>query len=215
MSAGLGPGEGDDPTIPIGPLVDLWSWGFETSRAMSERVLEMYAGLGTSAMRALSGDLESELRSVRLDVERLADLSVEVFDRLLAVVSRVGKESSDAPLPPDQVVLRVRPGESTSAELWVHNVSTGERAVPRVRCTELVAATGGEPLTATIELAAAPLAAGNSRLCMLALDVAHETQCGVYHGVVTSDATPDSVVLVSVEVSDSASTDGSALHDAR
>ena len=195
-------GPGDDPAVPLGRLVDLWSWGFETSRAMSERVLEMYEGLGSSAMRALSGDVESELRSVRLDVERLADLSVEVFDRLLAVVTRIGKESADAPATPDQVVLRARPGESASAELWLHNVSTEEHAVPRVRCTDLVAATAGDTLTATIELAGAPLAAGNSRRCVLAVDVARETRCGVYHGVVTSDAAPDSVVVVSVEVAE-------------
>src|SRR5918995_6176713 len=86
-----------NPAFEVGELGELWSWGVDASRAMSERVFEMYRDLGSSAVRVLTGDVESDLRRVRLDVERLADLSVDVFDRLLGVVRQLADERKGHP----------------------------------------------------------------------------------------------------------------------
>ncbi len=200
-------GEGNtDPAFDIGDLGDLWSWGFDTSRAMSERVLEMYRDLGSSA--GVSRDVESELRHVRLDLERLADLTVDVFDRLLTVVGRVVKERGEPQAERDGIALRASAGETASAEVWVHNISTEERPTPQLLCTDLATADGSQIPSSRIrlDLAIAPIAAANSRKFLLVVDVPDMSPQGVYHGLLISDASSDSVISVRVEVMDAGTT---------
>jgi hypothetical protein len=200
-------GEGNtDPAFDIGDLGELWSWGVDTSRAMSERVLEMYRDLGSSA--EVSRDVESELRHVRLDLERLADLTVDVFDRLLTVVGRVVKETNDPKAERDGIALQASAGETASAEGWVHNISTEERPAPRLLCTDLATADGSQIPSSRIrlDLAVAPIAAANSRKFLLVVDVPAMSPQGVYHGLLISNASSDSVMSVRVEVMDPGAT---------
>jgi len=203
MSNSRPSGEGNsNSAFDIGDFGGLWAWGLDTSREMSERVFEMYRDLGTSAMRVVSGDMESELRSVRLDLERVADLTIDVFDRLLAVVRRVSEDSAEAETDRDGIALRVLAGGTASAEAWVHNISAEDHAVPRLHCTDLSTA-AGEQIPASrirLDVAAAPIEAGNSRKLTLMVDVPAVCQLGVYHGLLISDASTDSAIRVRVEV---------------
>jgi hypothetical protein len=198
-----------NPAFEVGELGELWSWGVDASRAMSERVFEMYRDLGSSAVRVLTGDVESDLRRVRLDVERLADLSVDVFDRLLGVARLVAEEKKgDLQRDDDAIALRVFAGNGASADVWVHNVTAEDRPIPRLHCTGLAAADGAHIPASRIrlDLAQTPIKAGNSRKFTFAVDVPATSPCGVYHGLLISDASTDSVTLVRVEVINSETT---------
>jgi hypothetical protein len=182
-------------------LGDLWSWGLETSRAISDRLLDMYRDLGSSAIRIATGDLDSELRRVRVDAERLADLSVDVFDRMVSVARQLASQNGSRPDVQDALAMRVSPGRSVSAQVWVHNVSSDDHAVPRIFSTPLVAADGSRiaETDVEVELAAEPIAPRNSRSAVLTVR-APATACGIYRGWLLSDADPESAIAVRIEV---------------
>ncbi len=63
-------------------LSDVWRVGLDGAQVMAERVLDLYTNLPATA-RMTPGDPDTELRRVRIDLERAVDLSVDVFDRVL------------------------------------------------------------------------------------------------------------------------------------
>lgn len=196
--------ERDDPGGASGfPEIDeLWSWGATTSRAMAERVSDMYRGLGAAAFRLAPPELDAELGQLRLDVDRLAELSFDVFDRLLTVVGSIADGADRRPRSQEEVRLRATEGETASADVWVHNVSVDAHAAPHLHLPGLTSADGTRIPAEGIRLSAAdaPIEAGNSRKFTLAVDVASGTAAGAYHGVLISDASIDTVMLVRLDV---------------
>ena len=93
-------------------LDELWSWGAASSRAMAERVSAMYRGLASSTFRIAEPELDGELTQLRVDVERLADLSFDVFDRLLAIVGSIADGARRPTGSPEAVCLRATEGET-------------------------------------------------------------------------------------------------------
>jgi hypothetical protein len=192
-------------------LGELWSWGAEASQAMSERVLTLYRDLGSSALRLASGDLEAELGKVRLDVERLADLSFDVFDRFLAVLRRVVDENGAGGTTTGELLaLRAVPGDTASADVWVHNASTEAQPAPRLHLPGLATVDGASIAPSRIRVSASlvPIDGGNSRRMTLAVDVPPRARRGMYHGVLISDGAVESAMLVRLEVVSATSRDG-------
>ena len=192
-------------------LGELWSWGAEVSQAMSERVVALYRDLGSSAQRLTSGDLDAELGKVRLDVERLADLSLDVFDRFLAVLRRVVDENGAAETRAGELLaLRAVPGDTATADVWVHDASTEEQPAPRLHLPGLATVEGASIAPSRIRISASPdpIDGGNSRCVTLAVDVPPCARRGTYHGVLISDGAVESAMLVRLEVVPAASGDG-------
>jgi hypothetical protein len=190
---------------------EMWSWGAEVSQAMSERVVTLYRDLGSSAQRLASGDLEAELGKVRLDVERLADLSLDVLDRFLAVLRRVVDENgAGETMPGELLALRAAPGDTVSADVWVHNASTEEQPAPRLHLPGLATVDGASIASSRIRVSASlgPIDGGNSRRVTLAVDVPPLARRGRYHGVLIADGAVQSAMLVRLEVVSAESRDG-------
>ena len=183
-------------------LDELWSWGAASSRAMAERVSAMYRGLASSTFRIAEPELDGELTQLRVDVERLADLSFDVFDRLLAIVGSIADGARRPTGSPEAVCLRATEGETASADIWVHNVSIDSHPAPRLDVPGLTSADGRQIPAERIRLTAAatPIEAGNSRRFTLAVDVPSSTPSGAYHGVLISDASIGTAMLVRVDV---------------
>jgi hypothetical protein len=203
------PRDEDGASEADGDVGDLWSWSVDTSRVITERLLGMYRELGTSAIRLATGDLDGELRRVRMDAERLADLSVEVFDRMVVVARRLAEQNGSANGEPGGVSLHVRPGHTASAQVWLHNVSSDDHPAPTLFCTPLTAPDGSRiPETdVVVGLASEPIAAWNSRGVVVTVH-APESASGLYRGWLLSDADPDSAIAVRVEVAEPAPGDG-------
>jgi hypothetical protein len=209
MSSSARPGHEDGSKPGIDDAGDLWSWSVDTSRAITERLMAMYRDVGTSAIRLATGDLDGELRRVRLDAERLADLSAELFDRMVVVTRRLAERNGTSSGPPDIVSLQVEPGHRGSAQVWVHNVSNDDHQAPTVFCTELIA-TDGSRIPGTdvvVQLADDPISARNSRSVLLTVQAPVATT-GVYRGWLLSDADPESAIAVRVDVGERQHRDG-------
>jgi hypothetical protein len=203
------PRDEDDASRQDGDLGDLWSWSVDTSRVITERLVEMYRDLGTSAIRLATGDLDGELRRVRMDAERLADLSVEVFDRMVVVARRLAERNGSAADEPGGVSLHVRAGQSASAQVWFHNVSGDDHPAPTLSCTPLTAPDGSRiPETeVVVGLPAEPIAAWNSRGALVTVHAPGSAR-GVFRGWLLSEADPESAIAIRVEVTEPAPSAG-------
>lgn len=194
---------GDEPRrAPVGELGEPWRWGIETSQLMAERLLEMYGELGTGVAGGLGRDLDEELRRMQIDIERWVDLSVDVFDRTLAIVRRLAGDGRDPPTGAEVVSLETFAGTVCSGQVWVHNVSGEERAAPCLRCTGLATASGAQigPSSVRFDVDPAPLATGTSRSVTVSVEVPDSAPPAVYHGLILSDASPESVIPLRVRV---------------
>ncbi|HEX5586410.1 MAG TPA: hypothetical protein VFZ17_03830 [Acidimicrobiia bacterium] len=202
--------ERDEHDRPTGlpELDDLWAWGATTSRAMAERVSDMYRNLGSSMSHLAPPELDADLGQLRLDAERLADLSFDVFDRLLTVVGSIvdgtDGQGRGQGRGRDEVCLGATAGETASTDVWVHNVSTDAHPAPRLYLPGLASADGITIPEHAICLTAAdePIDAGNSRRFTLAVEIPAGTPSGAYHGVLISDASIDTARLVRLDVGD-------------
>ena len=205
--------EDGDGSIGHDNVDDLWSWGVEASRAMSERVFTLYRDLGSSAIRVGTGDLEGELAKVRLDVERVVDQSLEVFDRFFAVVGQVvDARGAGGTMAGELLVLRAAPGDSASADVWVHNTSSEEHSAPRLHLPGLSTVDGVciAPSRIRVSVSPAPIDGGNSRRVTLVIDVPQCAQFGTYYGSLIVDVGVDSAMLVRLEVDAAASRNGAS-----
>lgn len=191
-----GPGIGDG----LGALGDLWQFGLDTTRTMADRVQDLYAGLASG--RATDG-IDDELRQLRIDLERVVDLSVDVFDRLLHVARRVERRGDDGPVAGEAVSIRASAGAKGRAAVWVHNVSSSEQPSPDLRCGPLTMFDGTELPAQGVHLVGAPhaIAANNSRQVDLVVEIPGDAVPGVYHGLVLARA-PEASIRVQVEVTD-------------
>jgi hypothetical protein len=181
-----------------------WRFGIETAGAMAERVQELYRALPSGgAWRAT--DVEGELRRLRLDLERAADVSLDLFDRVLALLRRIdGPDGSpgDTPDAPDELLVTVPAGRTGSAELWLHNVSDGTQSAPELRCG-VVADFDGVALPADglrVVCADAPIEGRNSRRVEFTVRVPPDAKPGTYHGLIVSRAAPLLTMRVRVVV---------------
>jgi hypothetical protein len=201
------PADGE-PAPPDGArqLGELWAFGLETSQAMSERVTAMYRDL-PGVLQSPGADLDTEIRRLRIDVERAVDLAVDVFDRVLALSRRVVgsmEPSPDAAGADDVVVVRVAPGGDAVGVLWIHNRSGVEQPAPALWCSEL--RTGdGYTIGADhvdVHVGEAPIAAWNSRGAEVRVAVGPATPTGIYHGLVLARDDPGTSFQVRVDVTD-------------
>jgi len=202
---------GDEHAPPLGEADDLWTFGAQVSQAMTERVAALYRDLGSAASRAGGRDLDAELTEVRLDLERLADLSFEVLDRFLAVVRRVASEDRPrADASSEVVALRGEVGATTSVDLWLHNVSTDEHPPPTLHLATLTNVSGDhiDPSCITVSAAATPIDGGHSRRVTVGVDVPMRTPTGTYHGVLVADGVAEQTMLVRLEVVASGTANG-------
>jgi hypothetical protein len=92
-------------------LSDVWRVGLDGAQVMAERVLDLYTNLPATA-RMTPGDPDTELRRVRIDLERAVDLSVDVFDRVLTLAARLDPSTApdDQPRAYEVVDLEVVAG---------------------------------------------------------------------------------------------------------
>ena len=198
---------GEQGRDPVDDLGEAWRWGIDASREMGERLLELYGEVGSSAFNGLGRNGGEELRQVRMDMERWVDLSVALFDRAFSLLRVLGGDggngSGNGSAAQERLSLAGRAGARCSGELWVHNVSGGERSTPVLRCSALTSA-GGDEIAASrvcIEADPAPLQGGASRRATVVVDVP-AAAVGVYHGYILSEASPDSVILLRLTVDD-------------
>jgi hypothetical protein len=190
-------------------LGEAWRWGIDASRQMGERLLELYGEVGKSAFDGLAGNGGDELRQVRIDMERWVDLSVTLFDRAFSLLRVLGGDgqngngNGNGHGAPERISLRGPAGARCGGDLWVHNVSGGERATPLLRCSALNSAAGDEIAAShvLIDTEQEPLHGGASRRVTVEVDVPADA-AGVYHGQILSDASPDSVILLRLTVDD-------------
>lgn len=183
-------------------LGELWRFGFDAARTMTERVLDLYQGLPSGLAFGVSdADTEAELRRLRIDLERAVDLCVDVFERVLSVARRIGVRDDAQRAGRDDVVIDAAPGSSGTAVLWIHNTSTDRRPAPVFRCTGLVEFDGAEIPTGAVSVRCsdAPIDPGTSRRVEVSVDVPRDTRAGSYHGVLISRR-PDTAMAVRVEV---------------
>jgi hypothetical protein len=107
------------------------------------------------------------------------------------------------------VTLAGPAGGRCSGEVWIHNVSGGQRSTPVLRCPGLTSAAGSEIPAShiTIEIDPGPLPADASRRVSIVVDVP-AAAAGTYHGQILSDASPDSVIPIRLQVTERAPDDG-------
>lgn len=186
---------------PVDDLGEAWRWGIDASRQMGERLLELYGQVGAAAIDGVARNGGDDLRQVRRDMERWVDLSVELFDRAFTVMRRLGGDERNGNGAVPAASLVGRPGARCSGEIWVHNVSDGDRRTPVLRCPGLTSADGSQiPASeVTIETDPGPLRAGASRRVAVLVDVP-ASAAGIYHGQILSDASPDSVIPLRLDV---------------
>lgn len=198
MAGTTGEDHGRDPVDDLG---DAWRWGIDASRQMGERLLELYGEVGAAAFDGLGRNGNDELRQVRRDMERWVDLSVELFDRAFTVMRRLAGDERNGNGPSPAASLVGRAGARCSGEIWVHNVSDGDRRPPVLRCPGLTSADGSHiPASQVIiEVDPGPLSAGASRRVSVLVDVPAAAS-GIYHGQILSDASPDSVIPLRLDV---------------
>jgi hypothetical protein len=185
----------------FGALGDLWQFGLDTTRTMADRVQDLYAGLASG--RAPTAGIDDELRQLRIDLERVVDLSVDVFDRLFQVARRVERRDDTGPEATEAVSIRAAPGAKGTAAVWVHNVSVAEHPSPDLRCGPLTMFDGTELPPDGVHLVGSPdpIAANNSRQLDLVVEIPGDAVPGVYHGLVLARA-PEASIRVRVEVTD-------------
>jgi hypothetical protein len=186
----------------------VWRFGPDTAAMMANRVDALYRALprrGTSSASDPS-DVDGELRRLRVDLERAADVSLDLFDRVLALLRRIdppgAAADTDGTRAPDEVVVTVAAGNTGSADLWLHNVSNADQSPPELRCS-VVADFDGVQLPSDrvrVHCADAPIAGRNSRRVELVVDVPADTRPGTYHGLVVSRDTPLLAMRVRVVV---------------
>lgn len=198
MSVGTGEERGRDPVDDLG---EAWRWGIDASRQMGERLLELYGRAGAAAFDGLARTGSDDLRQVRIDMERWVDLSVELFDRAFSIMRRLGSDEGNGNGAAPGVSLAGPAGGRCSADVWVHNVSDGDRQAPVLRCPGLTSAAGSQISESHvwIETDAGPLPSGGSRRVSVVVDVP-EDAAGVYHGQILSDASPDSAIPLRLRV---------------
>ena len=197
-----GQSEDEQGREPIDDLGEAWRWGVDASRRMSERLLDLYGQVGAATLDGLARNGTDDLRQVRKDMDRWVDLSVALFDRAFAVMRTMAGEGNGAGAgAPERISLCGAPGDTCTGELWVHNVAGGERRAPVVLCSALTSATGGEIPASQVRIDAGrgPLDGGTSRRMTVAVDVPPGA-AGVYHGHIVSDASPDGVILLRLDV---------------
>jgi hypothetical protein len=195
----------DDPAVESDSV---WRFGPDTAAMMASRVDFLYRALprgGTSAASTAS-DVDGELRRLRVDLERAADVSLDLFDRVLALLRRIDAPAAPADdagtSAPDEVVVTVAAGSTGRAELWLHNISDANQSPPELRCGVVADFDGVQlpPDRVRVNCADAPIAGRNSRRVELVADVPADTRPGTYHGLVVSRDTPLLAMRVRVVV---------------
>ena len=147
-----------------------------------------------------------ELRRLRIDLERWVDLSVELFDRSSTLLRRLVEDGSDGRPSAEVVVVNGVPGAGCTADLWIHNVSEGERSAPTLRCAGLASA-GGDVIESShvrFHVDSGGLPRGSSRRVSVVVAVPQVSPPGLYHGLILADASPDSAISLRVRVEPSA-----------
>ena len=184
----------------------VWRFGTDAAETMAERVRELYRVLPSGGAWR-SADVDGELRRLRLDLERAADVSLDLFDRVLALLRQIelpapsAGGTSDARTP-DELLVTVPTGDTRSAELWLHNVSDGSQSPPELRCGVVADFDGAQLPAAAVRVycADAPIEGRNSRRVELVVDVPPDTKPGAYHGLVVSRGSPLLAMRVRVMV---------------
>jgi hypothetical protein len=170
-------------------LGDAWQVGIDTAQLMAERVLALYRDLPASA-RVVSGDLDTELRRLRIDLERAVDLSMNVFDRVLTLVTRFdpATRQDQTGSAGDVVELDAPSGGRAATNLWVHNISATRRPAPSLRCDGLTSYAGDRVPARCVDFSASPLPieARSSRSVLVTVEVPAGTPAAVYHGLILS-----------------------------
>lgn len=201
MAATPGDHAGRDPT---GDLGDAWNWGFEASRLMGQRLLELYSEVGEATFSRFNREKSDDLRQIRIDMERWVDVSVELFDRAFVIMKRLGDNGRDDGASVGNLALVGSPGASSIGELWVHNVSDAERTPPALRCTGLTSFQGDLIGGAQVrfQVDTGPLNGQTSRKVYVVVAVPAAAAPGIYHGQVLSAASPDSALPIRIVVRD-------------
>jgi hypothetical protein len=193
-------GDAPDPAADGGDagVEGLWQFGLAASQAMAERVQQLYRDLPSGEV---PGAAETELRQLRVDLERAADVSLDLFDRVLAVLRRLDPATPAEPAAGDELVVRARAGERAAEGLWIHNVSDAAQPPPPLRCSEVADFDGVclPPDCLRVDCAAQPIDGRNSRFVELVVDLPATTPRGTYHGLLLS-RDPRITLRVRVEV---------------
>lgn len=192
-------GDAPDFSDGSGEFDGVWRFGFAASQAMAERVQQLYQELPTGT----GGDVDADLRRLRIDLERAADVSLDAFDRVLALVRSLDTaEATRSGTEDEQLVVRAPAGGRGSAELWAHNVSDATQPSPELRCGPLTDFDGVHLPDSCLrfECAARPIEGRNSRRFDLIVDVPKDTPRGSYHGLLLTRGAPQVALRVRVEV---------------
>jgi hypothetical protein len=180
----------------------LWQFGVAASEAMTARVQELYQALPSGPTRG--GDLDGELRRLRIDLERAADVSLDLFDRVLALVRRLDAAAPTGDQAEREVlVIRVPAGGRGASGLWAHNTSDSTQIPPELRCSPLADFDGARipDSCVSVDGTGQPIEANNSRRLELVVDVPSDTPPGSYHGLLLTRGAGQVTFPVRVEVS--------------
>jgi hypothetical protein len=179
-------------------LDDLWRFGLDASQQMTARVTDLYREAGPSVARMMRGDVEGELRQLRLDIERATDLSLDVLERGLELLRWLARDAPIGQQGHGGVTVRATPGGTTHADLWVHNVGLRGGTPPELRCTDLVQFDGSCIDAANVQVVgdASPVGAEQSHRFILVVSVPATAPSGTYRGLVlSSDAETHSIAV--------------------
>jgi hypothetical protein len=159
-----------------------WRFGPAISGSMAGRVHALYEDLPSASV---PGDADRELRRLRIDLERAADVSLDLFDRALALLRRVEVPASGGQGVGDEIVVEAHPGERVIGEIWLHNVSDARQAPPQLRCGTVADFDGAviPPECIRIECGGQPIDGRNSRRVGLVVAVPEGTPAGTYAGL--------------------------------
>jgi hypothetical protein len=117
--------------------------------------------------------------------------------RSMPVTAKAGSESVSLDVNnPDSkcaVNLEADVGGSASAEIWLHNRGSDDRADVRLRCSDLLSHEGNVIRADVVRMdtAVVPMPRRSSRGVTLTIDVAPQVRPGVYRGTLLASGHPD------------------------
>jgi hypothetical protein len=166
------------------------------------------------ATTAGSGDRvpRDEMRTMRAEASRSMDAVLEMARRLFESSLDLADSATrrpnlaawmtDAPTA-DTLTVRVAPGDTATATVWVHH--RGDAAVPKVRLsvTPLRDRRGDEPLLSAVfePDSLVDVEPGESRAVHIHLDVSSDCSPGTYWGLVLADGMADLALPLRLDVS--------------
>jgi len=198
-----GPAEGFDA------LADVSRIGLEAAAAAVDRLLQAGRGgtrMGAAPSAASPGEFRQQMRRLRAETDRLADLSGEMVHALLDGLLDVVESADGFARPEGHDVLDIGPvtaGSRASARAWFHVLDGPAAGSTRLWATTLWAADGSALAAPCVDIDPPVLDTADlrtSREVSVAIAVPPATRPGRYHGHLLAEGLDEVSLVLRVEV---------------